>query len=91
MLISVSFLHIIPKAFEMNPNAPMFLLIGLFEVWVPRRIVERYLGEGAGVAAVPWVMLLGMIQMGPSQLLGLPWRPEPGEYMRSSAERERTP
>lgn len=44
---------------------PMFLLIGLFEVWVPRRIVERYLGEGAGVAAVPWVMLLGMIQMGP--------------------------
>ena len=44
---------------------PMFLLLGLFDVWVPRRIVERYLGEGAGVAAVPWVMLLGMIQMGP--------------------------
>ena len=44
---------------------PMFLLIGLFEVWVPRRIIERYLGEGAGAAAIPWVMLLAMIQMGP--------------------------
>ncbi len=44
---------------------PMFLLIGLFEVWVPRRIVERYLGKGAGAAAIPWVMLLAMIQMGP--------------------------
>ena len=28
VLISVSFLHIIPKAFSMNPNAPIFLLIG---------------------------------------------------------------
>lgn len=28
VLISVSFLHIIPKSFELSPHAPMFLLAG---------------------------------------------------------------
>jgi uncharacterized membrane protein YraQ (UPF0718 family) len=44
---------------------PMFLLVGLFEVWVPREIVERYTGLRAGFRAVPWMILLATLQAGP--------------------------
>jgi zinc transporter ZupT len=30
VLISASFLHIIPKSFSMNPHAPVYLLTGFF-------------------------------------------------------------
>lgn len=43
----------------------MFLLIGIFEVWVPREIVERHVGDSAGVMAIVWVILLAMLQAGP--------------------------
>lgn len=44
---------------------PMFLLVGLFEVWVPRKIVERHTGLRAGFRAVPWMILLATLQAGP--------------------------
>jgi len=44
---------------------PMFLLVGLFEVWVPRELVERHAGRRAGVAAIPWMLLLATVQAGP--------------------------
>ena len=28
----------------------MFLLVGLFDVWVPKERVERHIGEGSGLA-----------------------------------------
>jgi len=43
----------------------MFLLVGLFEVWVPRHLVERHTGVNAGAAAVVWVILLATLQAGP--------------------------
>lgn len=43
----------------------MFLLVGVFEVWIPREIVERHVGENAGVLAIAWVVLLAMLQAGP--------------------------
>jgi uncharacterized membrane protein YraQ (UPF0718 family) len=45
--------------------SPMFLLVGLFEVWVPRALVERRAGRHAGVAAIPWMVLLATVQAGP--------------------------
>lgn len=42
-----------------------FLLIGLFDVWTPRQAIERHLGPGAGMKAVPWIILLATIQAGP--------------------------
>ncbi len=42
-----------------------FVLIGLFDVWVPREIVERRIGERAGLAAIPWLVLLATLQAGP--------------------------
>lgn len=44
---------------------PMFVLVGLFEVWVPRELVERHVGQRAGAAAIPWMVLLATLQAGP--------------------------
>jgi uncharacterized membrane protein YraQ (UPF0718 family) len=44
---------------------PMFLLVGLFDVWVPRELVERHTGRRVGAAAIPWMVLLAMVQAGP--------------------------
>jgi uncharacterized membrane protein YraQ (UPF0718 family) len=43
----------------------MFILVGLFDVWVPRRIVERHVGSAAGPLAILWMILLGTLQAGP--------------------------
>jgi len=44
---------------------PMFVLIGLFDVWVPREVVERRAGKHAGAAAILWMILLATLQAGP--------------------------
>ena len=43
----------------------MFILIGLFDVWVPREKIIRHLGPEAGAMAILWVVLLAMLQAGP--------------------------
>ncbi len=43
----------------------MFVLVGLFDVWVPRRVVERHVGSEAGPLAILWMLLLGTLQAGP--------------------------
>lgn len=42
VLISVSFMHIIPKSFEMNPSAPTFLLAGFLGIYLTNRLVKLY-------------------------------------------------
>ena len=42
VLISVSFMHIIPRSFEMNPRAPTFLLIGFLGIYLTNRLVRLY-------------------------------------------------
>jgi zinc transporter ZupT len=41
-LISVSFLHIIPKAFSMNPNAPFYLLGGYLALHLFDRFINAF-------------------------------------------------
>jgi uncharacterized membrane protein YraQ (UPF0718 family) len=41
-----------------------FILIGLFEVWVPSRVVERHLGSEAGLRAHLWGILLAGTTVG---------------------------
>ena len=41
-----------------------FILIGLFEVWVPKQVVERHLGEQAGLRAHLWAVLLAGTTVG---------------------------
>ncbi|MBN1956414.1 MAG: ZIP family metal transporter [Anaerolineae bacterium] len=42
VLISVSFVHIIPKSFQMNDAAPVFLLLGFLGVYLSNRLVQLY-------------------------------------------------
>ena len=58
VLISVSFLHIIPKSFELSPHAPMFLLGGfmlmhLFNRFITAFVCERGPNPAYGVGLVP--------------------------------------
>jgi len=42
VLLSVSFLHIIPKSFGMNANAPVFLLAGFFGMHLVNRFITAF-------------------------------------------------
>ena len=58
VLISVSFLHIIPKAFSMNTNAPIYLFAGyiglhLFNRFVNAIVCDKDSDELYGIGLVP--------------------------------------
>jgi zinc and cadmium transporter len=42
VLISVSFIHIIPKSFKMNSTAPVFLLVGFLTIYLSNRLLNLY-------------------------------------------------
>ena len=43
VLISVSFMHIIPRSFEMNSAAPVFLLAGFLAIYLSNRFLNLYI------------------------------------------------
>lgn len=43
VLISVSFLHLVPKSFQMNYFAPIFLLVGFFSLYLLNRFMNIFL------------------------------------------------
>lgn len=58
VLISVSFLHIIPKSFEMSSNAPVYLLCGfvllhLFNRFITVFVCERWQDSHYSIGLVP--------------------------------------
>ena len=42
----------------------VFVLIGLFDVWVKRETVEKHLGQGAGLLSYLWALLLAGTAVG---------------------------
>lgn len=44
---------------------PVMVLMGLLDVWVPRRLVETHLGPGSGPLGAGLAMLLGTAAAGP--------------------------
>ena len=42
----------------------VFVLIGLFDVWVKTETVERHLGEGSGLLSYMWSILLSFTSVG---------------------------
>ena len=44
---------------------PIFLLLGLMDVWVPRETIMRYMGEEAGLAGGILAFVLGSFSAGP--------------------------
>ena len=58
VLISVSFLHIIPKAFSMNPKAPIYLFAGylslhLFNRFISAFVCDKSSDEQYGLGLIP--------------------------------------
>jgi uncharacterized membrane protein YraQ (UPF0718 family) len=43
----------------------MFLLVGLFDVWVPKEKIEKHIGHESGLIGSLWVILLATLQAGP--------------------------
>jgi uncharacterized membrane protein YraQ (UPF0718 family) len=43
----------------------MFILAGLFDVWVSKEKVQKYIGKASGIKGVLLVMMLGFLQAGP--------------------------
>ncbi|MFO7722455.1 MAG: permease [Bacteroidales bacterium] len=43
----------------------MFILVGLFDVWVPREKIEKHIGKSSGWKGTGLVILLATLQAGP--------------------------
>ena len=43
----------------------MFILVGLFDVWVSKERVQKHIGEASGIKGVMLIMLLAFLQAGP--------------------------
>jgi len=44
---------------------PILILIGLFQVWVPRKTVERAMGRASGLKGILMAIFVGTAAMGP--------------------------
>ena len=42
----------------------VFLLIGLFDVWVEKELIEKHLGEDSGIMAYLWAIILASTTVG---------------------------
>jgi len=62
VLISVSFLHIIPKAFSMNAHAPFYLLAGYFGLHLFNRFINAFVCDKGSNAhyAIGLIPMLGI-------------------------------
>jgi uncharacterized membrane protein YraQ (UPF0718 family) len=43
----------------------LFIIVGLFDVWVPKEKVQKHIGEESGIKGIALVVLLAMLQAGP--------------------------
>jgi len=60
VLISVSFLHIIPKSFEMNERAPFYLLAGYLSIHFFNRFLTAYVCDKNPESAMGIIPMLGI-------------------------------
>lgn len=42
----------------------MFIIIGLFDVWVPKEKIEKHIGKGSGIKGIGLMFMLAIIQPG---------------------------
>ena len=60
VLISVSFLHIIPKSFDMNEHAPFYLLGGYLALHFFNRFITAYVCDKNPETAIGLIPMLGI-------------------------------
>jgi len=56
VIISKNFTSFSMEMIKVLP--PIFILIGLFDVWVKRETIEKHLGEDGGMKSYLWVFIL---------------------------------
>jgi|GEM_PF-80232 uncharacterized membrane protein YraQ (UPF0718 family) len=44
---------------------PVFILMGLFEVWIPKEFIQKYMGKEAGLKGIALAFTFGTIPTGP--------------------------
>ncbi len=44
---------------------PIFVLLGLLDVWVPREVMMRFMGEGSGIKGIVLAFIIGSAAAGP--------------------------
>lgn len=44
---------------------PIFILLGLLDIWVPRETMVKYMGEGSGLKGILLAMFIGSAAAGP--------------------------
>lgn len=64
--IEISKSNVVPFLLEMLAFLPlMFILIGLFDVWVPKEKVMKFIGKDSGIKGFILIFILATIQAGP--------------------------
>ncbi|MBU2008879.1 MAG: permease [Chloroflexi bacterium] len=43
----------------------LFVIVGLFDVWVPKEKIQKHIGQKSGIKGMMLVVLLAMLQAGP--------------------------
>ncbi len=43
----------------------LFIIVGLFDVWVPKEKIQKHIGEESGIKGIGIMVLLAMLQAGP--------------------------
>ncbi len=43
----------------------LFIIVGLFDVWVPKEKIQKHIGQESGIRGIAIVVLLAMLQAGP--------------------------
>jgi len=60
------FTHFTRSFIEMIAFVPfLFIIVGLFDVWVPKERIQRHIGQESGIKGMALVVLLAMLQAGP--------------------------
>src|SRR4030042_5341242 len=44
---------------------PIFILLGLLDVWIPKEKMIKYMGEGSGIKGIILAMIIGSVAAGP--------------------------
>src|SRR4030042_5569207 len=43
----------------------LFIIVGLFDVWVPKEKIQKHIGQESGIKGIALVVLVAMLQAGP--------------------------
>jgi uncharacterized membrane protein YraQ (UPF0718 family) len=61
--ISVTFKNSLIEMITFIPA--LFIIVGLFDVWVPKEKIQKHIGQKSGIKGIAIVVLLAMLQAGP--------------------------